>query len=83
MKGLPVFMNEHVECDGCALRKQHRNEFLMRIDKWKKYFLELVHTNVCDPIQIKSLRRASYFFIFINVLNTLKSLEIWLKNIYR
>jgi hypothetical protein len=28
VKGLPVFMNEHVECDGCALRKQHRNEFL-------------------------------------------------------
>jgi hypothetical protein len=27
VKGLPIFKNEHVECDGCALGKQQRDEF--------------------------------------------------------
>jgi hypothetical protein len=66
VKGLPVFKNEHVECDGCALGKQHRNEFPMRTDKWKRYFLELVHIDVCGSMQTKSLGGASYFLIFID-----------------
>jgi len=56
VKGLLVFKNEHVECDGCALGKKHRNEFSMRIDKWKIYFLELVHIDVCGKMKTKSLR---------------------------
>jgi len=27
VKGLLIFKNVHVECDGCALGKQNRNEF--------------------------------------------------------
>jgi hypothetical protein len=27
VKGLPAFKNEHVECDGCTLGKQHRMSF--------------------------------------------------------
>jgi hypothetical protein len=35
VEGLPMFKSEHVECEGCALGKQHREEFPMHIDKRK------------------------------------------------
>jgi len=66
VKSILVFKNEHVECDVCALGKQHRNEFPMRTNKWKRYFLELMHIDACGPIQTKSLGGASYFLIFID-----------------
>jgi hypothetical protein len=66
VKGIQVFKNEHVECDGCTLGKQHTNEFPMNRDKWERDFLELVHIDVCGAMQIKSLVGSSYFFIFID-----------------
>jgi hypothetical protein len=33
---LPMFKSEHVECEGCALGKQRREEFPMHIDKRKR-----------------------------------------------
>jgi hypothetical protein len=27
--GLPIFKNDHIECEACALGKQHREEFPM------------------------------------------------------
>ena len=27
VKGLPIFKDEQINCDGCALGKKHRNEF--------------------------------------------------------
>jgi hypothetical protein len=66
VEGLPVFKNEHTECDGCALGKQHRNEFPISTDKRKREILELVHTDVCGPMQTRSLGGASYFLIFID-----------------
>jgi hypothetical protein len=50
VKSVPAFKNEHVECDGCTLGKQHMNEFPMTIHKWKIYFLELVDIDVYGPI---------------------------------
>lgn len=35
VEGLPVFKNEHAECDGCAIGKQHRKVFPIIIDKRK------------------------------------------------
>jgi hypothetical protein len=66
VKILLVFKNEHVECDGCALGKQHRNEFPMRTDEWKIIFFELVHIDVCGQMETKSIGGASYFLIFID-----------------
>ena len=36
VEGLPMFKSEHIECEGCALVKQHREEFPMHIDKIKR-----------------------------------------------
>ena len=66
VEGLPMFKSEHVECEGCALGKQHREEFPMHIDKRKREILELVHTDVCGPMQTRSLGGAYYFLIFID-----------------
>jgi hypothetical protein len=38
----------------------------MRINKCKIYFLQLVHTNVCRTMQIKSLGGDFNFLIFID-----------------
>jgi transposase InsO family protein len=38
----------------------------MHIDKRKRKILELVHTDVCGPMQTRSLRGAYYFLIFID-----------------
>jgi transposase InsO family protein len=66
VEGLPMFKSEHVECEGCALGKQHREDFPMHIDKRKQEILELVHTDVCGPMQTRSLGGAYYFLIFID-----------------
>ena len=38
----------------------------MHIDKRKREILELVHTDVCGPMQTRSLGGAYYFIIFID-----------------
>jgi len=55
VEGLPMLKNKKVACDGCALGKMHRDEFPCNPDKKKRGVLDLVHTDVCEPMQTKSL----------------------------
>ena len=66
-KGLPVIKNDHIECVACALIKQHRNEFPNHEEKRQTELLELIHTDVCGPMQTRSLGGAWYFLIFVDV----------------
>jgi hypothetical protein len=66
VEGIPVLKNEYSTCEGCALGKMHREEFPTHIDKRKRDILELVHTDVCGPMQTRSLGGAYYFLIFID-----------------
>ena len=66
VEGLPLIKGEHFECEGCALGKQHRDEFLVHENRRKCEILELVHSDVCGPMQTKSLSGAYYFLIFID-----------------
>jgi transposase InsO family protein len=66
VEGLPLLKNEYSTCEGCALGKMHREEFPTHTDKRKRDILELVHTNVCGPMQTRSLGGAYYFLIFID-----------------
>ena len=66
VEGLPIIKGEHFECEGCALGKQHREEFPVHENRRKREILELVHTDVCGPMQTKSLGGAYYFLIFID-----------------
>ena len=33
VEGIPIMKNNHVECEACALGKQHRDEFLVHEEK--------------------------------------------------
>jgi len=66
VEGLPVMKNNHVECEACALGKQHREEFLVHEEKRKREILELIHTHVCGPMQTRSLGGELYFIIFVD-----------------
>jgi hypothetical protein len=66
VEGLPMLKNEKVACDGCALGKMHRDEFPSNPDKKKRDVLDLVHTDVCGPMQTRSLGSAFYFLLFID-----------------
>jgi len=64
--GPPILRNEHIDCEGCALGKRHRDEFPSCLNRRKKDILQLVHTPICGPIQTRSLGGAYYFLLFIN-----------------
>jgi hypothetical protein len=66
VEGLPMLKNEYDSCEGCALGKMHTGEFLSNSNRRKKYVLELIHTNVCGPMQMRSLGGAYYFLLFID-----------------
>ena len=51
VEGLHVIKYDHIECVACALRKQHRNEFPNHEEKRQTELLELIHTDVCGPMQ--------------------------------
>jgi hypothetical protein len=66
VEGLPMLKNENVACEGCALGKMHRDEFPSNPDKKKRDVLDLVHIDVCGPMQTRSLGGAFYFLLFID-----------------
>ena len=66
VEGLPMLKNVNIPCEGCALGKMHRNEFPSNPDKKKRDVLDLVHTDVCGPMQTRSLGGAFYFLLFID-----------------
>ena len=66
VEGPVVMKNDHIECETCALGKQHKEEFLIHKEKRQMKILELIHTNVCIPMQTTSLSGAWYFLISID-----------------
>lgn len=64
--GLPSLKNEHIDCEGCALGKMHRYEFPSGLNMRKEDILKLMHTDICGPMQTRSLGGAYYFFLFID-----------------
>lgn len=66
VEGLPVLKNDNVECEACVLGKQHREEFPIHKAKRQREILELIHTDVCGPMQTRSIGGAWYFLIFVD-----------------
>lgn len=50
MNCLPILKNGHVDCEAFALKKMHKYEFHVIVDRKKRDILELVHTNLCGPM---------------------------------
>ena len=53
-------------CENCIYGRQWRVSFLRGGHDRKKNVLELIHSNVFGPVNIKSLGEASYFVTFID-----------------
>ena len=66
MNGLRVLKNFHIDCEACAFDKQHRDEFHVVKDRKQRDTIELVHTDLCGPIQTRFLGGAYYFLIFVD-----------------
>ena len=59
--------NESKEaCDGCMKGKQTRISFPKESTKRENEILELIHTDVCGPMETRSLGGSRYFVTFIN-----------------
>ena len=54
-EGLPIIKYYDIKCVVCAIEKQHRNEFPNPEEKKQNECLELIHTNVCEPMYTLSL----------------------------
>ncbi|CAL8990723.1 unnamed protein product [Prunus brigantina] len=64
--GLPSLEKDFAVCEGCKLGKQHRDSFPAE-STWRAQFpLELVHTDICGPMQIASMSENRYFLLFID-----------------
>ena len=59
--GLPVLKKFHIDCEACAFGKKHRDEYPIVKDRKQRDTLELVHTNLCGPMQTRSLGGATIF----------------------
>ena len=55
-------LDEH--CEGCALGKQSRYPFPKNSPKKTNDVLELVHSDVCGPMNIASVGGSLYFLTF-------------------
>ena len=52
-------------CDHCLVGKQHRASFKRKSTR-RQGKLELVHSDVCGPIEVESLGGNRYFVTFID-----------------
>lgn len=53
-------------CDHCLIGKQHRVAFVKNYNKKETDILDLVYSDVCGPINVKTFSGASYFVTFID-----------------
>jgi transposase InsO family protein len=64
--GLPRIEEKAGVCEGCVLGKHHRQPF-PKEGAWRaKQALELVHTDVCGPMNTLSHGKNRYFVLFID-----------------
>ncbi|KAL5765185.1 hypothetical protein ACOSQ2_017779 [Xanthoceras sorbifolium] len=71
--GLPQITPSSEVCEECIVSKQHRNQFLQGKSWRAKKALELVHSDICGPINPSSNRSKRYIITFIDDYNR----KIW------
>ena len=65
VNGLPYIHHPYQLCEACIFWKNHWIPFVK--EPWRaKFLLELVHTNVCGPMDISSVGGNKYFLTFID-----------------
>lgn len=64
--GLPKLKGCGGICASCPARKQHRKAFNKEQVWMASQPLELIHSDVCGPLQVTAMAGNRYFFTFIN-----------------
>ncbi|XXG89956.1 hypothetical protein AAC387_Pa12g1836 [Persea americana] len=64
--GLPMIEKPKHVCEACTLGKQQRNSFPVRKSWRAKAPLQLVHTDICGPLETPSLGGNRYIITFID-----------------
>ena len=79
VRGLPLIEKLDSLCEGCILSKQHRESFPFKKSIRAKAPLEIVHSDLCGPMQTPSLASSHYMLTFIDDF-TRKTWVYFLKN---
>ena len=66
MQGLPKIHTEVDTCESCIMGKQHKKSIPKGVSWRASVFLELIHTDICGPMNTPSLGSQRYFLIFID-----------------
>ena len=66
VKGFPGIEQPTGSCESCILGKNHRDKFIYGVSNRAKVSLELVHIDLCGPMQTPSLTGNVYFMTSIN-----------------
>lgn len=61
--GLPMIDAPDRPCEGCLLRKQHRDSF--PVERRAREPLELLRTDLCGPNEVESLENKMYVLVFV------------------
>lgn len=65
-KCLPIINHADQSYEGCLLGKHLRKIFPKEASTRAKKLLELVHSDICEPIKLNSLGKSNYFVLFID-----------------
>ena len=66
VKGLSSIEQPTRSCESCILGKHHREKFISGVSNRAKAPLEMVHTDLCGPMQTLSLAGNVYFMNFFD-----------------
>ena len=66
VKGLSSIEQPTCSCESCILEKHHREKFIYGVSCREKAPLEMVHTDLCGPMQTPSLNGDFSFMTFID-----------------
>ena len=64
--GLPDVVTQQSVCRSCIEGKQHREPFPKKASRRASQSLELVHMDLCGPMQNASLGGSEYFMLIID-----------------
>ena len=66
VKGFPLIDRPERVCEGCIFGKQHRETFSVEKSYRARTPLEIVHSDICGPMQTSSIIDCKYFLTFID-----------------
>ena len=66
VKGLPFIDRTKRVCEGCIFGKQHKETFLVKKSYKARTPLEIMHSDICGPMQTTSIGGWKYFLTFVD-----------------